>query len=106
MIQQLRDPIRASVSFVDPVSTDHPLMLIAQVLAPSLQLHASDPLTAPTVPPTPLFVAHHVPEDLEGAPKEAIFQAGFMMEQMKVVHDASKVAYDVSSALQTNVKVS
>ena len=106
VIQQSRDPISASVSFVDPVSTDRPSASTAQVLAPSVQLHASDPLATSTVPPTPLFVTHHVPEDLVSAAKEAIRQEGFMMEQMKVVHEASKAAYDASSALQTNVQVS
>ena len=71
-----------------------------------MQLHASDPLAALSVPPTPLFVTHHVPEDQVSAAKEAIRQAGLMMEQMKVVHEASKAAYDASSALQTNVQVS
>ena len=58
------------------------------------------------MPPTPLFVTHHIPEDPVGTTKEAILQAGFMMDQMKVVHEASKAAYDASSALQINVKVS
>ena len=39
------------------------------------------------------------------AAKEATRQAGLMMEQMKVVHKASKAAYDASSTLQTNVQV-
>ena len=103
VIQQSGDPVRASVSFVVHVSTDRPLASTAQVLAPSVQLHASDPLAAPAVPPTPLFVTHHVPEDQVNAAKEAIRQAGLMMEQMKVVREASQAAYDASSALQTNV---
>nr|XP_020191627.1 protein IWS1 homolog [Aegilops tauschii subsp. strangulata] len=65
---------------------------------PASKLHASDPLAAPTVPPTPLFVTH-------SAAKEAIRQASLMMEQMKAVHEASKAAYDASSALQTNVQL-
>ena len=40
-----------------------------------------------------------------GAAKEAIRQAGIMMEQMKVVREASQAAYDASSALQSNVQV-
>ena len=40
------------------------------------------------------------------AAKEAIRQAGIMMEKMKAVRDASQAAYDASSALQTNVRVS
>ena len=106
VIQQSGDPIRASVSFADPVLTDRPSASTGQVLAPSVQLHASDPLAASPIPPTPLFVTHHVPKDQVSAAKEAIRQAGLMMEQMKVVHEASKAAYDASSALQTNVQVS
>ena len=41
-----------------------------------------------------------------GAAKEAILQAGIMMEQVKVVREASQAAYDTSSALQSNVQVS
>ena len=106
VIQQSGDPIRASVSFADPVSTDRPSASTAQVLAPSMQLHASDPFAAPSVPPTPLFVTHHVPEDQVSAAKEAIRQAGVMMEQVKAIRDASQAAYDASSALQSNVQVS
>lgn len=39
------------------------------------------------------------------AAKEAIRQAGIMMEKMKMVRDASQAAYDASSALQSNVQV-
>ena len=87
------------------MSTDRPSSSTAQVLAPSVQLHGSDPLVASSVPPTPLFATHHVPEDQVSAAKEAIRQAGLMMEQMKVVYEASKAAYDASSTLQTNVQV-
>ena len=106
VIQQSGDLIWAYVSFANHLLTDRPLVSIAQVLAPSVQLHASDPLAAPAVPPTPLFVTHHTPEDPVGAAKEVILQVGFMMDQIKVVHEASKAAYDASSALQINVKVS
>ena len=53
-----------------------------------------------------LFTTHHVPEDQAGAAKEAIRQAGIMMEQLKTIRDASQAAYDASSALQRNVQVS
>ena len=88
------------------MSTDRPSASTAQAAALTVQLQTSAPLAASTVPPTPLFVTHHVPEDQVSAAKEAIRQAGLMMEQMKVVYEASKVAYDASSALQTNVQVS
>lgn len=86
------------------MSTERPSASTAQVPASSVQLHASDPLADSTVPS--LFVSHHVLEDQVSAAKEAIRQAGLMMEQMKVVREASQAAYDASSALQTNVQVS
>ena len=92
--------------FADPLSTNRPSAFTAQDLAPSVQLHTSDPLAAPAIPQAPLFVTHHVPEDQVSTSKEAIRQAGLMMEQMKVVREASQAAYDASSALQTNVQVS
>ena len=64
----------------------------------------ADPLTSALQPS--LFTTHHVPEDQAGAAKEAIRQAGIMMEQLKTIRDASQAAYDVSSALQSNVQVS
>ena len=48
----------------------------------------------------------HVPKDQIGAAKEAIHQAGIMMEQVKMAREASQAAYDASSALQSNVQVS
>ena len=41
-----------------------------------------------------------------GAAKEAIRQAGIMMEQVNAIREASQLAYDASSALQSNVQVS
>ena len=81
-------------------------MSTGQALAPTVQLQPSAPLAASSVPPTPLFVTHHVPEGQVGAAKEAILQAGLMMDRMKVVYETSKAAYDASSALQANVQVS
>nr|XP_020170366.1 uncharacterized protein LOC109755900 [Aegilops tauschii subsp. strangulata] len=45
-------------------------------------------------------------QDQVSAAKEAIRQAGLMMEQMKVVREASQAAYNASSALQANVQKS
>ena len=53
-----------------------------------------------------LFSTHHVPEDQASAAREAIRQAGVMMEQVKAIRDASQVAYDASSTLQSNVQKS
>ena len=63
-----------------------------------------DPLTS--APQPSLFTTHYVPEDQASAAKEAIRQAGVMMEQVKAIPEASQVAYDASSALQSNVQVS
>ena len=68
-------------------------------------LTSARPLSSSVDPPS-LFSTHHVPEDQAGAAKEAIRQAGVMMEQVKAIRDASQAAYDASSALQSNVQVS
>ena len=81
---------RNAVTFADPLTSAQP---------------SSSTKPPPTDASSP-FAAHHVPEDQVGAAKEAIRQAGLMMEQMKVVREASQATYDASSALQTNVQVS
>ena len=106
VVQRSGDPARANVSFANPLLTDRPSASTAQVSASPAQLHASDPVIAPTVLPSSLFVTHHTPDDSAGAAKEAILQANLMMEQMKVVHKASQAAYNASSSLHVNVKVS
>ena len=83
VIQQSGDLNRASVTFTDLVSSVRPSASIAQVLVSPVQLHASDPQAAATAPPAPLFATHHVPEDQVSTTKEAIRQAGLMMEQMR-----------------------
>ena len=106
MIQQSEDLNRASVTVVVPVSSERPSSSTAQVPISSVQHHVSDRQAAVTVPPSLLFVTHHVPEDQASAAKEAIRQAGLMMERMKTVHETSQAAYDASVALQDNVQVS
>ena len=64
------------------------------------------PSSVSSAEPPSLFSTHHVPEDQAGAAKEAICQAGVMMEQVKAIRAASQAAYDASSALQSNVQVS
>ena len=92
VVQRSGDPTRASISFANPVSTDRPSASISQVPTSPAQLHASDPVIAPTVLPSSLFAGHYPPDDPAGAAKEAILQANLMMEQMKVVHEASQAA--------------
>ena len=90
VIQETGDANRTSVTFAIPLSSALPSLSTTQ---------------APAEPPS-VFATHHVPEDEVNATKEAIRQAGIMMEKMKMVREASQAAYDVSSALQSNVQVS
>ena len=76
----------ATVSFAEPLTVARPSSLSAD--------------------PPSLFSTYHVPEDQASAAKEAIRQAGIMMEQVKAIRTASQAAYDASSALQSNVQVS
>ena len=86
LVQEGGDTTRHSVTFAVPLT--------------SVKTSSS------TAEPPSLFATHHVPEDQAGAAKEAIRQAGIMMEQVKAIREASQAAYDASSALQSNVQVS
>ena len=77
---------RATVSFAEPLTVARP--------------------SSSSADPPSLFSMYHVPEDQVSAAKEAIRQAGIMMEQVKAIRTASQAAYDASSALQSNVQVS
>ena len=88
-IQEGGNANRTSVTFAVPLTSAQPSASTAQTPAD----------------PSSLFIAHHVQEDQVGAAKEAIRQAGIMMEQVKVVWEASQAAYDASSALQSNFQV-
>ena len=80
--------------------------MTARTSTAPVQLHASDPVAAPTALPSSLFAAYQTPDDPPSDAKEALLQVNLVMEQMKVVHEASRVAYNASTALQANVKVS
>ena len=71
----------------------------------AVPLTSARPSSSSADPPS-LFATHHVLEDQAGAAKEAIRQAGVMMEQVKAIRDASQAAYDASLTLQSNVQVS
>ena len=90
VVQDAGDANRGSVTFAVPLSSALPSSSTAQ---------------APADPPS-VFATHHIPEDEVNAAKEAIRQAGVMMEQVKAIRDASQADYDASSALQSNVQVS
>ena len=49
---------------------------------------------------------YQTPDDPSAAAKEALLQLNLVMGQMKVVHEASQVAFNTGAALQTNVQVS
>ena len=78
-------------------------VLTAQAPEPIVQVQAPTPLVQLSAPSSRMFAAYPVPEDQVGATKEAMIQAGLMMDRLKVVYDTSKAAYDASSALQVNV---
>ena len=86
IVREGGDTTRASVTFAVPLTSVRP--------------------STSTANPPSLFATHHVPEDQVSAAKEAIRQAGLVMEQTKAARDASQAAYDISSALQRNVQVS
>ena len=87
IVQDDGDANRGSITFAMPLSSALPSSSTAQ---------------APADPPS-VFTIHHVPEDEVNAAKEAMCQAGIMMEKVKMVRDASQAAYDASSTLQSNV---
>ena len=106
VVQRSGDLARTNVTFANPLLTDRPSGSTAQISAAPVQLHASDPMTGPTVLPSLLFAAYQTPDDPPSAAREALLQVNLVMEQMKVVHEASQVAYNASTALQANVQVS
>ena len=74
VVQDAGDANRGFVTFDVPLSSALPSSSTAQ---------------APADPPS-VFAVHHVPEDKVNAAKEAIRQAGIMMEKVKMVRDASQ----------------
>ena len=86
LVQEGGDITRQSVTFDVPMPSARPSLSTAD--------------------PPSLFATHHIPEDQAGAAKEAIRQAGIMMEQVKAIREASQAAYNARSALQSNVQVS
>ena len=105
-VERSTDPARTNVTFAIPLSTDCPSGSAAQTSAAPIQLHASDPAAASTALPSSLFTAYQTPDDPPSAAKEALLQLNLVMGQMKVVHEASQVAFNAGAALQTNVQVS
>ena len=104
-VERSTDPARTNVTFAIPLSTDCPSRSAAQTSAAPIQLHASDPAAASTALPSSLFTTYQTPDDPPVAAKEALLQLNLVMGQMKVVHEASQVAFNAGAALQTNVQV-
>lgn len=98
-VERSGDLARASVTFADPLSTDRPSGSTAQAPAAPVQVHASDPVAAPTALPASLFTTYQTPDHPPSAAREALLQVNLVMEQMKVVHEASQVAYNATTAL-------
>lgn len=105
--QELGDSSRAKAGLEVPQSSAPPAPSALVVSAPIGQLQATlvTSAAAPTHP-TPAFSLHRVPEDQTGAGKEAMIQAEQMILRVKEAYEASKLAYDASSALRANVRVS
>ena len=103
MVERSGEPVRTNVTFASPLTTDRLLGSTAQNPAALVQLHASDPVTASTALEPSLFAAYQTPYELPSAAREALRQVNLVMEQVKVMHEASQVAYNASTALHTNV---
>ena len=105
-VERSTDPARTNTTFAVPLSTDCPSGSAAQTSAAPIQLHASDPAVAPTALPSSLFTAYQTPDDPPTAARESLLELNLVMGQMKVVHEASQVAFNAGVPPQTNVQVS
>jgi hypothetical protein len=91
---------------VIPLSTASPTTSTLVASVPSEQPQGPILPTATLTPPTVVYPLYHIPEDQTRAAKEAMIQAEQMMRRTKEAYEASKLAYDASSALHANVRVS
>ena len=85
-VQEGGDVTRHSVSFVVPLTSARPSSSFPD--------------------PPSLFATYQTPNNSPSAAREALRQVNLVMEQVKVMHEASQVAYNASTALQANVQVS
>ena len=106
VVERSKEPVRTSVTFASPLTTDRPAGSTAPTPAAPVQLHASDSATAQAALQPSLFAVYQTPDDSPSEAREALRQVNLVMEQVKVVHEASQVAYNASTALQANVQVS
>ena len=99
VVEHSGDPVRTNVTFASLLTTDRPSGSTAQVTAALVQLHSSDPVAASAALEPSLFAAYQTPDDSPSAAREALRQVNLIMEQVKVMHKASQVAYNASTAL-------
>ena len=99
VVKRSGEPVRTNVTFANPLMTDRPSGSTAQTPAAPMQLHSSDPVTTSTTMEPSLFATYQTPDDSPGAAREALRQVNLVMEQVKVMHEASQVAYNASTAL-------
>ena len=81
VVEHSEEPVRTSVTFASPLTTNRPSGSAAPTPAALVQLHASDPATAPTAPQPSLFATYQTPDDSPGASREALRQVNLVMEQ-------------------------
>ena len=106
VVERTGDPVQTNVTFADPLMTNRASGSTNPAPAAPVQIPASDPVGASTALESSLFTAYQTPDDSPSAAREALRQVNLVMEQVKVMHEASEVAYNASIALQTNVQVS
>ena len=99
VVERSGDLVRTNVTFANPLTTDRPSGSTAPVTAAPVQLHSSDPVAASAALEPSLFAAYQTPDDSPSAAREALRQVNLVMEQVKVMHEASQVAYNASTAL-------
>ena len=99
VVERSGEPVRTNVTFASPLTTDRPSGSTAPTPAAPVQLHASDPVAASAALEPSLFAAYQTPDDSPSAAREALRQVNLVMEQVKVMHEASQVAYNSSTAL-------
>lgn len=100
VVERTGDPVRTNITFADPLTTDRPSGSVNPAPAALVQVPASPVLESS------LFTAYQTLDDPPSAAREALRQVTLVMEQVKVIHEASQVAYNASTALQANVKKS
>ena len=93
------DPVRTNVIISSSLTTDRPSGSTAPATAAAVQLHASDPVAASAALEPSLFAAYQTPNNSPSAAREALRQVNLVMEQVKVMHEASQVAYNANTAL-------